>query len=44
MFYEANLATHGLAKFALWLDDELRWWEELPLPIESIIVNDMLSL
>ena len=41
MFCEASSATHDLAKFNLGVDDELA---KLPLPIESIIVHDMLSI
>uniref|UniRef100_A0A803NF84 RNase H type-1 domain-containing protein n=1 Tax=Cannabis sativa TaxID=3483 RepID=A0A803NF84_CANSA len=36
----ANQAAHGLAKFALGLDDDISWMGEIPYPIFSVVVND----
>uniref|UniRef100_A0A803P4T9 Uncharacterized protein n=1 Tax=Cannabis sativa TaxID=3483 RepID=A0A803P4T9_CANSA len=36
----ANEAAHGLAKFALGLDDDISWIGEIPYPIFSVVVND----
>ena len=44
VFSKTNLTIHGLTKFVLGLDDEIIRWEELPLPIESIIIHDILSI
>ncbi|KAM6583541.1 hypothetical protein CsatB_010543 [Cannabis sativa] len=37
---QANQAAHGLAKYALELDEDVSWIGEIPYPIFSIIVND----
>ncbi|KAM6567325.1 hypothetical protein CsatA_026453 [Cannabis sativa] len=37
---QANKAAHGLAKYALELDEDVSWIREIPYPIFSIIVND----
>ena len=37
---QANQAAHGLAKYALELDEDVSWMGEIPYPIFSIIVND----
>ncbi|KAM6592878.1 hypothetical protein CsatA_000581 [Cannabis sativa] len=37
----ANMAAHGLAKFALKLDEDCVWLESCPPPIYSIVVNDI---
>uniref|UniRef100_A0A803Q8E0 Reverse transcriptase domain-containing protein n=1 Tax=Cannabis sativa TaxID=3483 RepID=A0A803Q8E0_CANSA len=37
----ANQAAHGLAKYALELDEDVCWMGEIPNPIFSVIVNDM---
>ena len=36
----ANEAAHGLAKYALELDEDVCWIGEIPNPIFSIIVNE----
>ncbi|XP_060973570.1 uncharacterized protein LOC133038930 [Cannabis sativa] len=36
----ANQAAHGLAKFALGLDEDMCWVGEIPYPIFSVVVND----
>ncbi|KAM6601123.1 hypothetical protein CsatA_020732 [Cannabis sativa] len=36
----ANQAAHGLAKYALELDEDVCWMGEIPNPIFSVIVND----
>ncbi|KAM6592035.1 hypothetical protein CsatA_014640 [Cannabis sativa] len=38
----ANSAAHGLAKFALGVDETCSWLEIIPPPIYSIIVNESL--
>ncbi|KAM6567220.1 hypothetical protein CsatA_026348 [Cannabis sativa] len=38
----ANSAAHGLAKFALGVDETCTWLEIIPPPIYSIIVNESL--
>uniref|UniRef100_A0A803PUL2 CCHC-type domain-containing protein n=1 Tax=Cannabis sativa TaxID=3483 RepID=A0A803PUL2_CANSA len=40
----ANSAAHGLAKFALRVDETCTWLEIIPPPIYSIIVNESLFL
>ncbi|PON81292.1 Ribonuclease H-like domain containing protein [Trema orientale] len=44
VFREANKVAHGLARFALGVEDELIWLEESPLPIESVIVKNSTNL
>ena len=39
MFRKATSMTHVFVKFALELDDKIRWQEECPLLIESVIVK-----
>ena len=42
-FYrEANLAVHGLATYALYIDDKLVWLEDSPPSIESVINQERL--
>uniref|UniRef100_A0A803QG78 Reverse transcriptase domain-containing protein n=1 Tax=Cannabis sativa TaxID=3483 RepID=A0A803QG78_CANSA len=36
----ANTAAHGLAKFALGVDEDCFWSDCIPPPINSVIVND----
>uniref|UniRef100_A0A803NZB5 RNase H type-1 domain-containing protein n=1 Tax=Cannabis sativa TaxID=3483 RepID=A0A803NZB5_CANSA len=36
----ANIAAHDLAKFALGVDEACSWFEEIPPPIYSVIVNE----
>lgn len=43
VYYEDNTSTHGLTKFALKLNVNWVWWEELFLSIESVIINNILS-
>uniref|UniRef100_A0A803PF09 RNase H type-1 domain-containing protein n=1 Tax=Cannabis sativa TaxID=3483 RepID=A0A803PF09_CANSA len=38
---QANQAAHGLAKYALELDEDVTWIREIPYPIFSVIVNDL---
>ena len=40
---QANMAAHGLAKYALGLDEEVSWMGDIPNPIFSIIVNELVS-
>uniref|UniRef100_A0A803P996 Reverse transcriptase domain-containing protein n=1 Tax=Cannabis sativa TaxID=3483 RepID=A0A803P996_CANSA len=40
---EANMAAHCLAKFALGVDETCFWFEEIPPPIYSVIVNEFSS-
>ena len=44
VFREANKAAHGLARFALGVEDELIWLEKSHLPIESVTVKDSTNL
>uniref|UniRef100_A0A803PQM1 Uncharacterized protein n=1 Tax=Cannabis sativa TaxID=3483 RepID=A0A803PQM1_CANSA len=37
----ANQAAHGLAKFALGLDEDISWVGEIPYPIFTVVVNDL---
>ena len=37
---QANMAAHGLAKYALELDEDVFWMGEIPHPIFSVIVNE----
>uniref|UniRef100_A0A803Q8I6 Reverse transcriptase domain-containing protein n=1 Tax=Cannabis sativa TaxID=3483 RepID=A0A803Q8I6_CANSA len=37
----ANQAAHGLAKYALELDEDVCWMGEVPNPIFSVVVNDL---
>uniref|UniRef100_A0A803QED6 Reverse transcriptase domain-containing protein n=1 Tax=Cannabis sativa TaxID=3483 RepID=A0A803QED6_CANSA len=36
----ANQAAYGLAKYALGLDEDIRWMGEIPNPIFSVVIND----
>uniref|UniRef100_A0A803NTN0 Reverse transcriptase domain-containing protein n=1 Tax=Cannabis sativa TaxID=3483 RepID=A0A803NTN0_CANSA len=36
----ANQNAHGLAKFALGLDEDMSWIGEIPYPIFTVVVND----
>uniref|UniRef100_A0A803QMZ3 Reverse transcriptase domain-containing protein n=1 Tax=Cannabis sativa TaxID=3483 RepID=A0A803QMZ3_CANSA len=36
----ANQAAHGLARYALELDEDVCWMGEIPNPIFSVVVND----
>ena len=38
---QANMAAHGLAKYALELDEYVFWMGEIPHPIFSVIVNEL---
>ncbi|KAM6584197.1 hypothetical protein CsatB_011199 [Cannabis sativa] len=40
VYRSANNAAHGLAKFALGLDEACTWLEIIPPPIYSVIVNE----
>uniref|UniRef100_A0A803QH07 Reverse transcriptase domain-containing protein n=1 Tax=Cannabis sativa TaxID=3483 RepID=A0A803QH07_CANSA len=37
----ANQAAHGLARFALGLDEDISWVGEIPYPIFTVVVNDL---
>ncbi|KAM6542266.1 hypothetical protein CsatB_006713 [Cannabis sativa] len=37
----ANQAAHGLAKFALGVDETCFWFEDIPQPIYSVIVDEL---
>ncbi|XP_060969930.1 uncharacterized protein LOC133037124 [Cannabis sativa] len=37
----ANQAAHGLAKFALGVDETCYWFEDIPHPIYSVIVDEL---
>uniref|UniRef100_A0A803Q8P9 Reverse transcriptase domain-containing protein n=1 Tax=Cannabis sativa TaxID=3483 RepID=A0A803Q8P9_CANSA len=39
--HTANKAAHGLAKFALGVDETCYWFEDIPQPIYSVIVDEL---
>ncbi|PON50688.1 Ribonuclease H [Parasponia andersonii] len=41
VYRDANRVAHELAKYALRLDDELIWLEDVPPPVLSVVFSDL---